>query len=312
MKRTFFFMLLLFLLNPLYLSAQAKFVGKFSKVEGRVDITSPGASAKPVNTGDEVGVGDIIRVKSKSKAEIVFGDGGILRIAQKSRVKIDEYSMEEEHKSGIFNLFRGKIENVLKKSGGFFGFKEKSKHEVHTPTAVCGVRGTDFFSTYQKGISNFVFKEGHGYGYSKNRPDLVTNINAGQAMLIINPDVPPIVRMATVNEINRHSADTAIKKEDGDEEKKGDESVGEVSDDKKRDDKAKEKEPGKDEEKDQKPGDDEPRDQGPDDQELGDEDRGDDRRGDDRRGDDGPGKRKGDLHALPACGSRLRSDRFGH
>ncbi|MBE9546398.1 MAG: FecR domain-containing protein, partial [Proteobacteria bacterium] len=301
MRRTVFFMILLFLLNALCLSAYAKTVGKFSKVEGRVDITRLGVPAILVHKGDEVGVGDIIRVKSKSKAEIIFGDGGILRIAQKSRVKIDEYIMEEERKRGIFNLFRGKIENVLKKTGGFFGFKKKNKHEVHTPTAVCGVRGTDFFSTYQKGISNFVFKEGQGYGYSKNRPDQVMNINTGQAMLIISPDVPPIVRVATAEEIARHSSDTAIKEEeDRDEEKKKDERVDEGSDDKKRDDKGKDKEPGDDEEKDQKPGgdepedqepgDDKPRDREPDDQEPGDyepedEDRGDDKRGDRKKGD---------------------------
>ncbi|MEA3428354.1 MAG: FecR domain-containing protein, partial [Thermodesulfobacteriota bacterium] len=296
MKRTVFFMILLFLLNPLCLSAQAKTVGKFSKVEGRVDITRLGAPAILVHKGDEVGVGDIIRVKSKSKAEIIFGDGGILRIAQKSRVKIDEYIMEEERKKGIFNLFRGKIENVLKKTGGFFGFKKKNKLEVHTPTAVCGVRGTDFFSTYQKSISNFVFKEGRGYGYSKNRPDQVMNINTGQAMLVIKPDVLPIVRMATAEEIARHSSDTAIKEEDDrDEEKKKDERVDEGAGDKKRDDKAKDKEPGDDEEKDQKPvgdepedkepGDDKPRDREPEDYEPRDEDRGDDKRGDRKEGD---------------------------
>ena len=320
MRRTVFFMILLFLLNALCLSAHAKTVGKFSKVEGRVDITRLGAPAILVHKGDEVGVGDIIRVKSKSKAEIIFGDGGILRIAQKSRVKIDEYIMEEERKKGIFNLFRGKIENVLKKTGGFFGFKKKNKHEVHTPTAVCGVRGTDFFSTYQKGISNFVFKEGQGYGYSKNRPDQVMNITTGQAMLVIKPDVLPIVRMATAEEIAQHSADIAIKEEDDrDEEKKKDEKVDEGSDDKKRDDKGKDKEPGDDEEKDQKPGgdepedqepgDDKPRDREPDDQEPGDYEPGDEDRGDDKRGDRKKGDRRQSRYAR--AGDKPGDDRRG-
>jgi hypothetical protein len=43
-----------------------------------------------------------------------------------------------------------------------------NRYEVHTPTAVCGVRGTDFFMYYEKGESGATFKEGFGYGYNKN------------------------------------------------------------------------------------------------------------------------------------------------
>lgn len=218
MKRTFpltIILLLLFLLTALCAAAHAKPVGTFSRVEGRVDITSPGEPARPVARGDEVGIGDIIRAKSESKAEIAFVDGGILRIAPKSRVKIDRYLVEGDRTSSLFNLFRGKIETVVKKSGGLFGGRDANKQEVHTPTAVCGVRGTDFFSTYQKGISSFVFKEGHGYGYNKGRPDIVMDIHAGQAMVVLGSNVPPIVRAATAEEISRNSADTAVKDETG-------------------------------------------------------------------------------------------------
>lgn len=250
MKRTVSFIIFMVLFNMFCLTVHAEPVGKFTKVEGRVDITSPGASARPVSAEDEVSVGDIVRVKSKSKAEIVFLDGGILRIAQKSRVKINEYIVGKEQRKGIFSLFRGKIENVVKKSGGIFGFNKKNKQEVHTPTAVCGVRGTDFFSIHQRGISNFIFKEGQGYGYSKNQPDKVMNINAGQAMVVVSPSIPPIIRKASVNEITRHSSDTAVKdkeKENKDQDKKNDKQIDNGSGDGERDDKVKENKSGDDE-----------------------------------------------------------------
>ncbi|MBW2650906.1 MAG: FecR domain-containing protein, partial [Deltaproteobacteria bacterium] len=305
MKRTVFMILIVFL-SVLSIAAHATPVGKFNKVSGKVDLTRPGMPARPVYTGDEVTVGDIIRAKSKSKAEIIFVDGSILRIAQKSRVKISDYTVGKGHKSGIFNLFRGKIENVVKKSGGLFGFKKKSKFEVHTATAICGVRGTDFFSIHQGGLSSFIFKEGQGYGYTRNRPDDIVNIRANQAMLIINPDVPPIVRAAGPEEIARHSDDTAAGKEDeresgkkedkkggeGPDDKKGDDKSG---DQKKDDEKAKGEKPGDDggkdrkridkEQKDQKSGDEEPSDRRPGDKEPGDYKPGDENRGDDRRGD---------------------------
>ena len=213
------------------LAVHAAPVGTFSKVSGRVDLTRDGAPARSVHTGDEVTVGDIIRAKSNAKAEIVFIDESILRIAQKSRVKISDYTVEKGQKSGVFNLFRGKIENVVKKCGNLFGFGEKSKFEVHTVTAVCGVRGTDFFSMHQGGLSSFIFKEGQGYGYTKNRPDDIVDIVAGQAMLVARPDLPPIVRPARPEEIARHAEDTAAGEngeDEGDdgESQKGDEAAG--------------------------------------------------------------------------------------
>ncbi len=318
MKRTIFVTIIVFL-SVLSFAAHAAPVGKFSSVSGRVDLTRQGVPARPVHTGDEVTVGDIIRAKSKSKAEVIFVDDSILRIAQNSRVEISDYTVGKGHKSGIFNLFRGKIENVVKKSGGLFGYKKKSKFEVHTLTAVCGVRGTDFFSIHQGGLSSFIFKEGQGYGYTRNRPDDIVNISANQAMLIVNPDVPPIVRAARPEEIARHSEDTAPGKDDeGESGKKEDQKVDETAgdkrskdesgDQKKDGDAAKEGEPGDDERKDdqrvdkeqedqkpggdrgedRKPGDEEPTDRRPGDREPGDYKPGDDDRGDDRRGDYGP------------------------
>ncbi|MEA2014237.1 MAG: FecR domain-containing protein, partial [Thermodesulfobacteriota bacterium] len=302
MKRTVFIILIVFL-SVLSVAAHATPIGKFSSVSGRVDLTRPGLSARPVHTGDEVTVGDIIRAKSKSKAEIVFIDGSILRIAQKSRVKISDYTVGEGHKSGIFNLFRGKIENVVKKSGGLFGFKKKSKFEVHTATAICGVRGTDFFSIHQGSLSTFIFKEGTGYGYTKNRPDQIAEIKANQAMLIVNPDLPPIVRPAKPEEISRHSADTAPSEPDeGEKGKKDDARVSKGPDDKKGDDKSEDpekgdeqstgekpgesdKKSGDDRAEERKPGDDKQSDRRPGDREPGDYKPGDDDRGDDRRGD---------------------------
>ena len=127
-KRIYLYTICVTILTLLPLVAQAAPIGEFSKVEGRVDITSPGGSARPVETGDVVSVGDIIRTKSGSKAEITFIDESIIRIAQRSRVEIDEYMVEEDNRSGMFNLFRGKIQNIVKKSGGIFGFRKKNKY----------------------------------------------------------------------------------------------------------------------------------------------------------------------------------------
>jgi hypothetical protein len=97
-------------------------VGKFTKVEGRIDITRPGSPAVEVKQGAEVFEKDIVRSKSNSKAEILFTDGNILRLAQNTRVEISEYINESGRRSTVLNLFRGKIQNRVKKLlGGLFG-----------------------------------------------------------------------------------------------------------------------------------------------------------------------------------------------
>jgi len=182
-------LLALILLFPF--SALAEPVGKFTAVEGKVDITSPGEEARPAQVGDEISVGDIVRSKSKSKAEITFHDGNILRFAQNTRVKISEYKVGEEGSRGILKLFRGKIQSIVNRVlGGTFGRKKKYIFEVHTPSAVCGVRGTNFFTWYEWGASYVAFKEGQGYVFPLNREDLMTLINKGEGARVLSPYKP--------------------------------------------------------------------------------------------------------------------------
>ncbi|MEW6675024.1 MAG: hypothetical protein AB1348_03245 [Nitrospirota bacterium] len=63
---------MLFLIIPAIALAQTP-AGKFTYIEGKVDVLRPPAiRAVPVKLGDPVFVSDIIRAKSKSKAEITF------------------------------------------------------------------------------------------------------------------------------------------------------------------------------------------------------------------------------------------------
>ncbi len=189
-------------------SAFAEPVGEFSAIRGNVDITAPGAGARPAVPGDPVSVGDIVRTKSGSKAEIVFSDGSVARLAPGSRIEITEYLVGKDETKSTFRLFRGKIQSRVKNVfGGLFGLFRKNRYEVHTPTAVIGVRGTDFFVYHQANLSGSVFKDGHGYGYCLNKPDVVREIEAGQALVVLDANTPPKVRPATEVEIERHIRD---------------------------------------------------------------------------------------------------------
>jgi hypothetical protein len=153
-------------------------------------------------------VGDTVRTKSLSKAEVTFVDGNILRLAEKTAVEIKEYMLSQDRLSATLRLARGKIHNIVKMAGRLFGADKKDRFEVHTPTAVAGVRGTNFFSYYLKSVSGAVFQEGTGYGYNVNKPEDVKTIHAGQAMVVAGPDKVPMIKPATEVEFKQHINDT--------------------------------------------------------------------------------------------------------
>jgi hypothetical protein len=182
-----------FFIHFLFLAgfAQAVPVGEFTDVKGRVDVTVAGKEAKLANLGDKVNVGDIVRTKSESTAEITLVDENIIRLSPASRLEITEYLVDQEHTKGILNLFRGTVQSIVK--GRVFKRGGNNVYEVHTPTAVVGVRGTDFKTFFKNGVSGAVFNENGGYCYNINLPDVVKLIKQGFGMLVFGPEEAPII-----------------------------------------------------------------------------------------------------------------------
>jgi len=176
-------------------------VGKISHLEGEADVTTPDGKTALVKLADPVSEGDILRTKAKSKVEVAFPDGNTVFLAERSRLKISAYENKEDSKNQ-FDLFRGKARVVVN------NIAKKAAIELHTPTAVAGVRGTIWIGSFENGVSEFYFERGVGYGYSKQRPEVVVTIRAGQTMTVIHPEQPPVVRPAPAYEINRQQMDT--------------------------------------------------------------------------------------------------------
>lgn len=191
----FSFLILFFLLLDF---AYAAPIGKFTDIKGGVDITMIGKDSRPARLGDGVNLGDIVQTKSESKAEITFVDSNIIRLLPASRVKISEYLVEKDQSKEIFSLFRGTVQSIVKTAHTrIFGLGKKNLYEVHTPTAVIGVRGSEFRAFFNNGVSGAIFDKGSGYCYNINLPDILKHINTGQGMLVLDPTKPPVIKPAT-------------------------------------------------------------------------------------------------------------------
>ena len=169
----------------------AKAAGFFSQVEGKVDILREGENTPVlVSRGDTVSTGDIIRTKLDSSAEIIFKDETSVRLAPETRIKIDDYIYNPDNSldKGTISLLRGKIRaTVSKTKGGVIPASGGgSTFDVHTPTAIAGVRGTSLFVWYYDGITGVMFKDGFGFVYNPNdcAPSQAVNVSDSQITFI--------------------------------------------------------------------------------------------------------------------------------
>ncbi|MCX7982002.1 MAG: FecR family protein, partial [Syntrophales bacterium] len=193
-------LLLGILLTLLPFTIWAAPVGKITTLEGQADVTVRGVTS-PCKIGLEVNEGDIIRTKKQSRVGVTLLDGNVIWVAPLSRLRITQYH-PGEGKQNYCDLFRGKTRVVVN------AIAKGASLEVHTPTAVAGVRGTIFIGFFERGESGFVFERGSGYGYNRQMPAKVVTIEAGHVMLVPKADQEPIVRPATKQEIERHMKDT--------------------------------------------------------------------------------------------------------
>ena len=180
-------LMVLFLICPAM--AIAAPVGTFTVVKGTVTLTPAGKTPVSVHKGDPVSVGDSIYAGNDSIAEITFVNESIVRVAPQSRVAINEYVFEEDTQTtkSVVKLWGGKIQSIINTSKGWFG--KGNRFEVHTPTAVCGVRGCNFNSSQIAGIAAFAFIEGEGFVYTPDNPNQLFPTVTGQTTTVEDGDV---------------------------------------------------------------------------------------------------------------------------
>ncbi|MDP2922516.1 MAG: FecR family protein [Candidatus Omnitrophota bacterium] len=159
----------------------AQEVGKVTYVEGRVDILKPGSQkGTPVRDYEAVSVGDSIRTKSNSKAEIKFKDDSIVRIAQNSKIEIKDYQLDEKNKRKLaaVKLERGKVRTIVAK------MPHPADFAILTPNTEGVVKGSDVFAFYQAGSSGMLVAEGKLAVTNIAHPESMVTIPAGSSVLV--------------------------------------------------------------------------------------------------------------------------------
>lgn len=130
----------IFCLSSTHLThAQESVMGEIASMRGTVEIQRAKQTTRiKARKHTEILFGDIIQTGEDSEAVISLVDESIMRIRANSKVVLNTRISPVERKSSVL-LFFGRLWNKVSRKA-----LRKKVFEVQTPTAVCGVRGTDF------------------------------------------------------------------------------------------------------------------------------------------------------------------------
>ncbi len=146
-----FFMSIVALAEPMY--------GVLMVVKGAVRVRAANQQISEAKVGSRVQQGDAVITGADSRAKIVMSDRNVINVNPDTEIVIAKYENDAGtgKKNVELNLLKGKVRNNVEQN--YDG--EKNKFLIKTPTAVAGVRGTQFlvgFNPQTKMTSIVTFK----------------------------------------------------------------------------------------------------------------------------------------------------------
>jgi FecR-like protein len=120
-------------------------VATVAAVLGTLQIERAGTS-QSAGLGVPVFVGDRLKTGVGDRASIVFQDDSVLNLGPETELVIDTQVFEAPKRryESLLRLIRGTIRNLVSE----YYVEPKAYYEIETPTAVVGVRGTEFITRY--------------------------------------------------------------------------------------------------------------------------------------------------------------------
>jgi hypothetical protein len=180
-------------------------VGRYTAVEGRIDVIHPtDGTAIAVKPNDPVFVGDIIRSKSNSRAEITFQDDSKVSLAPSTRIAVEKYDLDDtdRREDALIKLYRGKFRAIVSEKG------RPSDFHISTPTAKGTVKGTDIFVFYRADATGVLVKDGVMSLYNPSFPGVVAKLRKGNYASVPLNQKPTEPRPYIEAELTMHEKDT--------------------------------------------------------------------------------------------------------
>jgi hypothetical protein len=122
-------------------AAAAADIGLIKVANGAVEIQR-GASKMPAKVGSAVQTSDVVVTGADGSAGITFTDNSLVSVGPNSVFAIEKYTFDSTTHSGQFegNLRQGRLAAV----SGKMVKQSPESMKIRTPSAIMGVRGTEF------------------------------------------------------------------------------------------------------------------------------------------------------------------------
>ena len=153
MKKSIFPFILIFLIFLAFPCAAAqKGAGKISDLSGDVSIRDKdNVPYKTTQKGAVFDKGYWIKTGADGWTILSLNDGSKLTLSNNTELEITEFVIGENKKEGIFRMTQGKLRAFVIKLAN-----EQVDYKVKSPTAVAGIKGTEFLMMTQ-GFANVFF-----------------------------------------------------------------------------------------------------------------------------------------------------------
>lgn len=167
------------------LPAQAADVGEIVLVRNLVRGTAPGAAARPLAVRDGVALGLRVETGADSGTKMTFDPSGSLTVGANTRVTIDKVVVDRAtgRSDSALSVLAGTVRLAL---GRLFG----GEVAVDTPTAVVGVKGTDFRVEVEEGTGTTVVLVTEGEVSVRSKAGGEVTVRAGQRTLVAPGQAP--------------------------------------------------------------------------------------------------------------------------
>ncbi len=142
-RLTLTLILVIFVAVPL--AVQAAVVGRFTVAEGQVDLLKQGKiPARAAKVNDGVEPGDVIRTKSKAKAQVKFVDDSVVTMAPDSRIAVADFAFDAAsgQRHAVLRFFKGVMHTVITRVLKM----QEPDFLIETHTTVMGVRGSEAYT----------------------------------------------------------------------------------------------------------------------------------------------------------------------
>jgi hypothetical protein len=171
--------------------------GEVSDVAGEVRVMRADGSSSIPKKKDIVYVGDVVETQASGLLQIKLRDDSEMTVAPKSRLKIEKVDVNHSalKRKIALQLMSGKVRSKVQKE-----YSGENTFEVKTRSAVAGVRGTDFITSFERGVKEWVSEVRTVTGLvhlsaavKSQDPDAspsAVSIPAGTFAALIHPAVP--------------------------------------------------------------------------------------------------------------------------